>query len=151
MEKKLILMRGLPGSGKSTKAKELSEGGVVYSTDDFFMVGDQYKFDPNKLGKYHNDNLARTEAAMQQGITPVVVDNTNVAAYEMKRYVLLADKYGYKVEFARPETDWAWDAEELAKRNTHGVPQEKIEQMLGRFDENEDLDYIKSTKAPWER
>lgn len=38
-EKKLILMRGLPGSGKSTLAKKLAgANGVVYSTDDFFMV-----------------------------------------------------------------------------------------------------------------
>jgi adenylate kinase family enzyme len=38
-EKKLFLMRGLPGSGKSTLAKNLAgANGVVYSTDDFFMV-----------------------------------------------------------------------------------------------------------------
>jgi len=38
-EKKLFIMRGLPGSGKSTLAKNLAvTNGVVYSTDDFFMV-----------------------------------------------------------------------------------------------------------------
>ena len=32
-------MRGLPGSGKSTKAKKIAaETGIIYSTDDFFMV-----------------------------------------------------------------------------------------------------------------
>ena len=37
-ERTLILMRGVPGSGKSTKAKLLAGNkGVVYSTDDFFI------------------------------------------------------------------------------------------------------------------
>jgi adenylate kinase family enzyme len=37
-KKKMIIMRGLPGSGKSYKAKKLAqaENGVIYSTDDFF-------------------------------------------------------------------------------------------------------------------
>lgn len=35
----LILMRGLPGSGKSTKAKKLADNiGIIFSTDDFFMI-----------------------------------------------------------------------------------------------------------------
>jgi adenylate kinase family enzyme len=39
-------MRGLPGSGKSTKAKKIAgEHGVIYSTDDFFMVNGQYVYD----------------------------------------------------------------------------------------------------------
>jgi adenylate kinase family enzyme len=44
-------MRGLPGSGKSTKAKELAgEQGLVFSTDDFFMVNGKYIFDPKMIG-----------------------------------------------------------------------------------------------------
>ena len=44
-------MRGLPGSGKSTKARKIAgQFGVVYSTDDFFMVNGEYKFDPKMIG-----------------------------------------------------------------------------------------------------
>lgn len=44
-------MRGLPGSGKSTKAKKIAGSqGVVYSTDDFFMVKGQYVYDGSKIG-----------------------------------------------------------------------------------------------------
>ena len=43
-------MRGLPGSGKSTKAKKIAgDVGVIFSTDDFFMVDGQYKFDPKMI------------------------------------------------------------------------------------------------------
>lgn len=66
-EKKLILMRGLPGSGKSTLAKKLAgANGVVYSTDDFFMVKGEYVYDSSKIGEYHNRNLERTIEAMKK-------------------------------------------------------------------------------------
>jgi adenylate kinase family enzyme len=65
--KTLILMRGLPGSGKSTKAKILAgEKGLVFSTDDFFMVGDKYVFDPQMIGEYHERNYERTVVAIKE-------------------------------------------------------------------------------------
>lgn len=63
-------MRGLPGSGKSTLAKQLGENGVVFSTDDFFMVGDKYEFNPKLLGQYHQQNLQRTIEAMKKKHIP---------------------------------------------------------------------------------
>ena len=50
----LVLMRGLPGSGKSTKANKIAgEKGIVYSTDDFFMVDGKYVYDVKMIGEYH--------------------------------------------------------------------------------------------------
>lgn len=68
--KKVIILRGLPGSGKSRYAKRLKEESklisVICSTDEYFMVDDLdsidhngvirnriYKFDPTKLVEYH--------------------------------------------------------------------------------------------------
>jgi NEDD4-binding protein 2 len=66
-EKKLVLMRGMPGSGKSTLAKKLAgQGGVIYSTDDFFMKNGQYVYDPKMIGEYHNKNLERTIEAFKK-------------------------------------------------------------------------------------
>jgi NEDD4-binding protein 2 len=144
-------MRGLPGSGKSTLAKELGKNGVVFSTDDFFMDQGEYKFNPNLLGKYHQLNYEKTVEAMQKGLSPIVVDNTNTQPFEMKNYVHAAEKYGYSIEFKEPQTEWAWNANELAKRNTHNVPVETIQKMVDRYDRNIDLDYIKNSKAPWEK
>lgn len=36
-DRKLIIMRGLPGSGKSEKAKRLLGNGIIHSTDEFFL------------------------------------------------------------------------------------------------------------------
>lgn len=44
-------MRGVPGSGKSTKAKKLAgSNGVIYSTDDFFMKNGEYIYDVKFIG-----------------------------------------------------------------------------------------------------
>ena len=38
-ERRIVIMRGLPGSGKSTRAKKIADNyGIIFSTDDFFMV-----------------------------------------------------------------------------------------------------------------
>lgn len=50
-ERRLVIMRGLPGSGKSTLAKKIANKyGLIYSTDDFFMVNNEYVFDPKMIG-----------------------------------------------------------------------------------------------------
>ena len=59
-------MRGLPGSGKSTKAKKIAgKFGIVYPTDDFFMVNGEYNFDSYMIGEYHEKNFKRTVEAMK--------------------------------------------------------------------------------------
>lgn len=144
--KKLILMRGISGSGKSTKASQLSKGGVVFSTDEFFYFEGKYIFDLDKTTEYHKKNVDRTEDAMQHSISPIVIDNNNITASAMKPYVELADKYGYDVSFAKPETAWAWDAEELAKRNRHEVPLERIQTMLATFEHDITVDDVRNSK-----
>ena len=147
-------MRGLPGSGKSTKAKELAgENGSVFSTDDFFIDPEtgEYKFEGKKIPKNNILNIKRTEEAMINGVTPIIIDNTNVRFFEMKSYVKLAQRYGYKVEFHEPDTEWKWNVEELVKRNKHGARPFVIKRMKNRWQENPTVDDILKSKAPWEK
>ena len=58
-QKKLIIMRGLPGSGKSTKDKQLGEGGTILSTDDFWYVDGEYKYDKETQG--NDEEISRAE------------------------------------------------------------------------------------------
>lgn len=96
--KTLIIMRGLPGSGKSTKAKTLAgEQGLIYSTDDFFMVNGKYEYDPKMIGEYHNRNFERTQKAMFEGKPLIIVDNTNIRLWEMKKYVIAGEQNGYTI------------------------------------------------------
>jgi predicted kinase len=161
-EKKLIIMRGMPGSGKSYKSKQLSEklSAKTYGSDDFFMVGDEYKFDPAKIVDAHNWNQKRVGDAMVAGENPIIVDNTNLAAWEMRPYVELAKKHGYKVQLEEPESDW-WkeykttqDKDKFLKtimeKQTHGVPPEALESMLSSYQPDVTEEDILKARYPWE-
>jgi tRNA uridine 5-carbamoylmethylation protein Kti12 len=139
----VLIGRGLPGSGKSTRARKLVEGYrarglsvVVCSSDDFFVCPgcSGYHWSKDKLHFAHTWCRNKFEAALEAGTNVVIVDNTNVTVRECRPYVMFAEVFGYAVRFLEPETPWAFDVDELAKRNVHKVPREAIERMLARWE-----------------
>ena len=152
-------MRGISGSGKSTKAKQLVGNGVIHSTDDVISSMGNYndifadmiaRKDFSNLQKAHQTNLRNAINSMKNGITPVIIDNTNLAPWESKAYVKAALEMGFddgNIEIVNIGTGGA-SAEELAKRNTHGVPLDKIKQMIDKYNSNKDItiaDILKET------
>ncbi|KFQ25847.1 NEDD4-binding protein 2, partial [Mesitornis unicolor] len=88
----LVLLRGVPGSGKSYLARALLEDnpdGIILSTDDYFYKHGQYHYDPDCLGEAHDWNRKRAKEAFEMRISPIIIDNTNIQAWEMKPYVTL--------------------------------------------------------------
>ncbi|NXR34206.1 N4BP2 protein, partial [Zosterops hypoxanthus] len=133
----LVLLRGVPGSGKSYLARNLLEdnpGGIILSTDDYFYKHGQYHYDPDCLGEAHDWNRKRAKEAFERRISPIIIDNTNIQAWEMKPYVTLAQEFKYKVMFREPDTWWKFKPKELERRNIHGVCKEKIKRMLERYE-----------------
>ncbi len=129
-KKKLILMRGLPGSGKTLFALKLVGDGIIHSTDDFLIKDGKYVFDKDNICRYHRRNLVDSINSMTRGISPIIIDNTNIIAEYCKEYVKYGKIFGYDIEVVEVDTPWAFDIEELIKRNTHDVPRETIEDML---------------------
>lgn len=138
----LIVMRGIPGSGKSTRAKTLvGETGAIHSTDDVIeSLGDYAEHfrkmeeakDWSAHGKMHGINLSNAIKSMTDGVSPVIIDNTNVRMGEARKYVMAALEMGFdeaNILFEEVGTGGA-TAEELCARNAHGVPLEVIESMI---------------------
>ncbi|XP_058048604.1 NEDD4-binding protein 2 isoform X2 [Ahaetulla prasina] len=134
----LVLLRGLPGSGKSYLARVLLEDnpcGIILSTDDYFyQKNGQYQFDADSLADAHEWNWKRAKEAFEKRITPIIIDNTNTQAWEMKPYIALSQQHKYKVIFREPDTWWKFKPKELERRNVHGVSKEKIKRMLERYE-----------------
>lgn len=59
----------------------------------------------------------------------IVVDNTNLSAWEISPYLNLALAYNHDVQILRVNTP----LEICLERQTHGVPRKKMEEMLRRF------------------
>ncbi|XP_026564735.1 NEDD4-binding protein 2-like 1 isoform X2 [Pseudonaja textilis] len=117
--KSLYLLRGLPGSGKSTLARQLKHefpNAVIFSTDEYFITEDgTYEFNPDCLGDAHKWNQERARKAMKKGKSPIIIDNTNIHAWEMKPYAIMALENRYKVIFREPDTRWKFHVRELAR------------------------------------
>jgi hypothetical protein len=87
------------------------------------------------LSQAHSKNFNNARNSMKEGISPVIIDNTNIKANEAKNYVIEALNQGYSednIKIVDVGTGGA-SAEELAKRNTHGVPLDKIESMIQAY------------------
>ncbi len=139
----LVIMRGIPGAGKSTEAHKIAAtvGGVIHSTDNLIeAAGDYNKFfkdmidgkDFSPLHKMHAKNNKNVKADIDEGILTIILDNTNIKANEPKELVEYALKAGYadeNIKFVEVGTA-GLTAEALADRNTHGVPLDKIEKMI---------------------
>jgi len=125
-------MRGLPGSGKSTKAK--SYGGVICSADDFFILNGVYKFNRKLISAAHIHCSYNFTQAINRGEPLIIVDNTNTRKWEYEKYVKSAKSAGYEVVIDSLK-DGGVSCEELFKRNVHGVPLETIKKMLARWQE----------------
>lgn len=130
--KVLYILRGLSGSGKSTLSKNITdkEGGYIFSTDEFHYKDGKYQFDPEKKALYHQMNIKRAEDAMKAGKSPIIIDNTSIKFEYAEPYVKAAKENGYEIKVAEPNTPWAFDLEELTKRNSGRAPKDVIKQML---------------------
>ncbi|XP_038261536.1 NEDD4-binding protein 2-like 1 isoform X1 [Dermochelys coriacea] len=150
--KRLYLLRGLPGSGKTTRARQLKRefpGAVILSTDDFFFTEDgTYVFSHDCLEEAHLWNQKRAHKAMKNGKSPVIIDNTNIHAWEMKPYVIMARENNYEVIFQEPDTHWKFNVRELARRNNHGVPREKIQRMKDQYEHDITFHIVLHSEKP---
>jgi len=194
MRRVLYLMRGPPGCGKSTAARKLLarhlsaqgvqwdsglQGGgaftplvraLILSTDDYFTQVDdvgvaEYNFDPRAIRDNHQRNQARCEAAMELSLTPLFIDNTNIALWEMQAYVKLGDRFGYIVKVVNPG---ALDINKLAIRSSSGrnrpvgkdIGRHVLQRMVQNFEDlptSDDvsvldpLDLVRAARSPFEK
>jgi predicted kinase len=118
----LILIRGLPGTGKSTYAKEFN--GQHIEADMYFMDGSEYKFDSSKLSLAHKWCLDTTERGLKEGHT-AIVSNTFTKIWEMKPYLDLAEYLNIPVTVYRMTKGYG---------SIHNVPQSSIDKMSNRFE-----------------
>ena len=134
MSKLLVLLRGLPGSGKSSFAKHMWSDFVICEADQFFYDSEgNYNFDPSKLKDAHKYCRDKVETFMSdneknsQFYSEIVVSNTFTREWEMDEYFKLAKKYNYQVVSLIVEN-------RHGNKNVHGVPDSKIEEMRNRFE-----------------
>jgi predicted kinase len=133
----LVLVRGLPGSGKSTFARDAYPTYEQMETDKLFMKNGVYVFDPKMLKAYHNLAQVETRRLLGQGKN-VVVANTFTQLWEMQPYL----------DMHHPTTVYHVNKHlapsECAELNTHGVPHEAVARMALRWEDYQGELFVKT-------
>lgn len=167
MGRTLILMRGLPGSGKTFKARKIAESYgdsavcLILATDDLYVDKDGvYRYRPELAGIAHRWNQSRMREACKTWpkLTSsygkdlvIIIDNTNIGLYEMRPYVEIARQYDFEIRFEYPDAPWSNNLHECHSKNSHGVPLDTVERMALNYNPSENIEEILASIAPWEK
>jgi predicted kinase len=124
----LYLIRGLPGSGKSTFAKQLFDAKIVadvFEADQWFENNNSGQFDSTKLHQAHKACQQWAKMLIESGES-VAVSNTSTTEKEVQVYQAIAVNAG--ANFVSLIVENRNDT-----KNIHNVPPEHIEKMRNRF------------------
>ena len=160
MQRVLIIVRGLPGAGKSTAA--LSFGVPVREADKFDGL---YTFHEDGSVQFHGmETVAGTlmiqvahewcQACIREDLAsdePVaVVANTFVQGWEFTPYLEMAREADARVVVIDCY-DGGMDDATLAARNVHGVPEAAITRMRSNWDADWRAAQDRDPMPPWLR
>ncbi len=133
----LILIRGIPGSGKSTFADTFHTH-THLETDMFFIQKDgEYLFNPHQLEKAHQWCKAETINAIKRKEN-IVISNTFIQFWEMEEYLLLGKSAGYALRIIEMTTRYD---------SIHDIPYDTLNKMKNKFEE---YSSITANLAPFE-
>ena len=122
---RLILVRGVPGSGKSTFASKVFPGAFHVENDMFHVKDGKYRFDFNRQKDAVSWCMDMCETALRNGMD-VVVSNTFTKRGYVMAYVKLAAKYGADVSVYRMTGSF---------ENRHSVPVTVFDNMKKNFED----------------
>jgi predicted ABC-type ATPase len=132
----LYIIRGLPGSGKTTFGKALRGFSLVQATreaDSFFIKEDgSYVFEPKRLSEAHKWCQSQVFRLLKhytdEDSIDVAVCNTFTQLWEMQPYIDYCKQNGHTFTVVTCEGNYG---------NVHGVPEKAIERMKQRWERYE--------------
>ncbi len=127
----LYIIRGLPGSGKSTIARNMistaaqHEDIAMFEADMYFEDEDgNYKFEPSKIKDAHEWCQRKVREYLEYNFN-VIVSNTFTQVWEFQPYLDMAKEMGVEVRVITATGDYP---------NVHNVPHESILRMKDRWE-----------------
>ena len=145
----VIIMRGVPGSGKSHLVNGCKEmladpsSVAVCSADDYFSeAAGGYKFATHLLPKAHAHCLGKFVRALSERKKVVVVDNTNSKLWEYRVYVFVCEVLGLKCHVLEIPCEYPSLTAMFCSRNVHGVDAAVVSRLVQRWERDSTAVYV---------
>lgn len=101
-KKKLYIVRGVPGSGKTTwvtsHPEYINENAAHFEADMFRYADGRYVYNKADNDAVHYQCQLSTANAMKAGKSPIFVANTFIKRRDMYAYLMMAHLMDYEVE-----------------------------------------------------
>jgi len=119
---KLVIIRGLPGTGKSTKAQTY-EGFEHHEADHYWEENGQ-PYHPGQVAKAHQQCRSRVWEDLEEG-KDVVVSNTFVTKNSLQEYLDMAAYHRVDLEIVDLTEQYG---------SVHNVPEEAMRRMADSWE-----------------
>lgn len=135
----LIVLRGLPGSGKSFLARAIAD---AYKDQCAIISGDEHGVKPESPEASADGYKAVDEAVVSRCGTAaasssllLVVDDTNHTQDRLARLSELAEQHHLVAIFLEPRTEWRSDVAQLSEKSKRGLQEAQLKTMKGQLEE----------------
>ncbi|CAJ1076197.1 '%2C3'-cyclic-nucleotide 3'-phosphodiesterase isoform X3 [Xyrichtys novacula] len=132
----LVVLRGLPGSGKSFLARAIADAYKdhcsVFCADDHGVKPESPEASADGYKALDEAVVACCSAGPASSVL-VVVDDTNHTLDRLARLGEIAEQYHLVTVFLEPRTEWSRDLTQLTKKTRRGLEEAQLEAMRGPF------------------
>ena len=132
MNNKLIIVRGIPGTGKSTFCREMFPDIFHLENDMFQYQNGEYHYDEKKLQKSIQWCFNTASNALKNGMD-VVISNTFTKKAFVDSYTELVKKYKCNFEIYRMMGNF---------KDIHNVPEDVLKSMKDGFEDYEGEKFV---------